>query len=385
MSLNLSDTTPAAPSGHTNVAWQKDSSGNVSANVANPAVTSVAGKTGVVTLDESDIASLTADLAACEKTANKGTASGYAPLDSGSLVPVANLPVMVASGASHAAGIVPDPGSTSGSTHYLREDGTWAVPPGATTALTTKGDLMGFDTAANRVPVGTDGNVLTADSTQALGVKWAPASGGSSSGVGALITIVPPVSASFTQVNPGSAVYTNASAYMSIQAPVSTGDSLRMNVKSIPSVGGTGISRVTIGFYALVMATNYARAGVNIRESGTGKITTFDLYNNSGSTTAQSFSSTFYSTPTSFSSIGYGAQPLITPLANPYWVRITYNTTANTISFAVSPDGITFQQLYSTTTTTWFTTAPDTWGFHADSNSGTPGIITVFHWNEESL
>lgn len=40
---------------------------------------------------------------------------------------------------------------------------------------TTKGDLLGFDTVSNRIPVGTDGQVLTADSAQALGLKWATA------------------------------------------------------------------------------------------------------------------------------------------------------------------------------------------------------------------
>lgn len=47
----------------------------------------------------------------------------------------------------------------------------WAA--GGSSPLTTKGDLYGFDTANARVPVGTDGQVLTADSTQALGVKYA--------------------------------------------------------------------------------------------------------------------------------------------------------------------------------------------------------------------
>lgn len=45
-------------------------------------------------------------------------------------------------------------------------------PVGATSPLTTKGDLWGFDIADNRVPVGADTEVLTADSTQPLGVKW---------------------------------------------------------------------------------------------------------------------------------------------------------------------------------------------------------------------
>jgi hypothetical protein len=38
--------------------------------------------------------------------------------------------VFGASGSGHAAGAVPDPGSTAGSTRFLCEDTTWAVPPG---------------------------------------------------------------------------------------------------------------------------------------------------------------------------------------------------------------------------------------------------------------
>lgn len=50
---------------------------------------------------------------------------------------------------------------------------------GGGSALTTKGDVLGFDTAPNRIPVGTNGQVLTADSTQTLGLKWAAGGGGS--------------------------------------------------------------------------------------------------------------------------------------------------------------------------------------------------------------
>lgn len=52
--------------------------------------------------------------------------------------------------------------------------GTDITPP-----TTTKGDLSGFDTAFARVPVGANTAVLTADSLQALGLKWAiPSAGG---------------------------------------------------------------------------------------------------------------------------------------------------------------------------------------------------------------
>jgi len=45
----------------------------------------------------------------------------------------------------------------------------------AASPLTTKGDLYGFSTLDARLPVGTDTHVLTADSSEALGVKWAAA------------------------------------------------------------------------------------------------------------------------------------------------------------------------------------------------------------------
>lgn len=48
--------------------------------------------------------------------------------------------------------------------------------------ITTKGDLLGFDTALNRVPIGTNNQVLTADSAQALGLKWATTSAPAGSG-----------------------------------------------------------------------------------------------------------------------------------------------------------------------------------------------------------
>ncbi len=53
--------------------------------------------------------------------------------------------------------------------------------PTDVTPLTTKGDLFGYNTADARIPVGTNGQVLTADSAQALGLKWADAAGGGSS------------------------------------------------------------------------------------------------------------------------------------------------------------------------------------------------------------
>jgi hypothetical protein len=44
--------------------------------------------------------------------------------------------------------------------------------------LTTKGDVWGYSTTNARIPVGSNGTVLTADSAETLGVKWATPAGG---------------------------------------------------------------------------------------------------------------------------------------------------------------------------------------------------------------
>jgi hypothetical protein len=56
--------------------------------------------------------------------------------------------------------------------------GSCGTGSGVSSPLTTKGDLWGFGTADGRVPVGTDGQCLVADSSSAVGLKWGPCGSG---------------------------------------------------------------------------------------------------------------------------------------------------------------------------------------------------------------
>jgi hypothetical protein len=54
----------------------------------------------------------------------------------------------------------------------------WVAVDSGTSPLTTKGDLFTFSTVNARLGVGTNGHVLTADSAEATGIKWAAPAGG---------------------------------------------------------------------------------------------------------------------------------------------------------------------------------------------------------------
>lgn len=75
----------------------------------------------------------------------------------------ADIPPFTGSGASHTTGGVPDPGATAGTTRFLREDSTWAVPPGSGGGggtVTSIGGTGGVETdQASGAAITSSGNV----------------------------------------------------------------------------------------------------------------------------------------------------------------------------------------------------------------------------------
>lgn len=85
-----------------------------------------------------------------------------------------DVPTFVGSGASHAPGAVPDPPASSGTTKFLREDATWAVPPGS-------GTVTSIDVDGGTTGLTASGGPVTGSGTITLGGTLGVANGGTGS------------------------------------------------------------------------------------------------------------------------------------------------------------------------------------------------------------
>lgn len=78
----------------------------------------------------------------------------------------------VASGASHARGAVPDPGASAGTTKFLREDATWAIPSVGAPALTNNHIFVGNGSnVATDVAMSGDASIVAAGTVTVVGAS----------------------------------------------------------------------------------------------------------------------------------------------------------------------------------------------------------------------
>lgn len=175
---------------------------------------------------------------------------------------------------------------------------------GATSPLTTKGDLFGHSTVDARIPVGTDGQVLTADSTQALGVKYATPP--SATTTGGLIQLLQFAQASngvvaFANANKaGSCILVEAISGSAATCTDSNGNTYSAFNVQTPSGGDT---------FTIFVALN-VKAGANTVTiaTGTGETTAIYEYSNVASVDAHVAASSASAT-----SIGTGTATTTTP------------------------------------------------------------------------
>jgi len=113
------------------------------------------------------------------------------------------------------------------------------IQVGATSPLTTKGDLYGFSTSDQRIPIGANGTILTADSTESLGLKWAAAASG-----GKVLQVV---SATFsTSTSNSTSTYVDTGLSASITPSSATSKILCMYYHPIRRSSGSANNKVSI-------------------------------------------------------------------------------------------------------------------------------------------
>ena len=133
-------------------------------------------------------------------------------------------------------------------------NGSAWVGVGGSSPLTTKGDLYGFSTVDARLPVGTNNHVLTADSTQSLGIKWAAPAGG-----GKLLQVVSGTLTASTSTN--STSYSDTGLSVSITPSAATSKILIfLNAPGAAAYAGTNQTDVR-GLFRLVRTSTTINAG----------------------------------------------------------------------------------------------------------------------------
>jgi hypothetical protein len=126
--------------------------------------------------------------------------------------------------------------------------------------LTTKGDLYTFSTVDARLGVGTNGHVLTADSTEATGIKWAAAAAG-----GKVLQVV--TTTFSTQTVVAATTFADSGLTLNISPTLATS---KVMVLVTQNVGAS--ASINVGF-----DINLMRGATQLWEGATRSLTSTDL------------------------------------------------------------------------------------------------------------
>ncbi len=162
ISTSVTDVAAATNTNTTGAIVKRDASGNFSAATI---TANLNGNATTATTATNFSGSLSGDVTGTQSVTQINSANAgigdrlISGVNNGtSTINSTRLPAMVGSGASHASGLVPDPGNVAGSTKFLREDGSWQVPPAGgggsvtTVSITTVNGVSGSVTNPTTTP-----------------------------------------------------------------------------------------------------------------------------------------------------------------------------------------------------------------------------------------
>jgi len=156
---------------------------------------------------------------------------------------------------------------------------------GLSSPLTTKGDVWGYSTTNARIPVGSNGTVLTADSAETLGVKWAAPAGG-----GKLLQVINAETATSASSTSNTYVDTNLTASIT---PSSTASKVLVTVHQSYKVNSNSVS---MGIKLFRGATELKAHGTMIGSTAAGGESIFPHFSISYLDSPNTTSATTYKT-----------------------------------------------------------------------------------------
>ena len=184
-------------------------------------------------------------------------------------------------------------------------------------------------------------------------------------------------STDFTWINQGTATVTDIGSPVTailLEPPAGTGANLRILKKTAPSTPYTIYGCFNLQIYP---SSAVSHGGFCMRESATAKVKVFGLASGNGSSSAVAIGN--YTNPTTFSAWNNSSTYLFGPTV---WCYMSDNGT--NISFGLSSNGVKYQEIFSETRGTFFTTGPDEVGFYLNTNDAS--ILQWYymtHWSEQ--
>lgn len=155
----------------------------------------------------------------------------------------------------------------------------WVAIGGSASPLTTKGDLYTYSTTNARLGVGTNGQVLTADSAEATGLKWASSSSGG-------MTLLSTTTLSGTSTTVSSISQSYKDLYVLVVNQVGGGGQILLKPNNLSNAYGSGATSNNGGTSSFYTIYN-DQLGTNAYANTNNTTNFYQVYiNNYASTTA---------------------------------------------------------------------------------------------------